>query len=137
MCVVAESLLDVAHIGAAAGEDDAAQQFVGILRRYLIPYVLDDFGHTTLHNLDELTALYGAVGVDGQLQVVVDIAVVGESRCVFQFHFLSLAFLHLQRCDILGDVGTAERNDGQVAQDVLVVDRYGGGVCTQVDQCTA
>ena len=130
--VVAESTLDVLHVRASAGENESAQQLVGILGRHLIPHVLDYFGQSRLDNLDKLAALHRALLVDGEAQGVVDVAVVGEGTAILELHLLGIALLHLQGSNVLGDVVTAERNDSQVAQHVLVVDRDGGGVGSEV-----
>ena len=78
MCVVDERLLDIPHVRATAGQDDAAQQFVVVVGRYLVPYVLDDLLQTTFHNLNELTALHLAFRINGVHQVVVDVIIVSK-----------------------------------------------------------
>ena len=135
--MVLESLLDVLHVGTAAGKYDAAQQFVVVIVGYLVPDVLDDFLQPAFDNLDKLATLHLTVLVDGQLERIVDIVVVGIGRGVFQFHLLGLALLHLQAGDVVGDVVAAQGYDGQVAQDVLGIDRDGSSVGTDVDQCAA
>ena len=132
--MVAESGLDVLHVRAAARQHDAAQQTVGIFAGHLVPHILYDFLYTSLNDFHELTALDRAVVIDRDAHRVVDVAVVGEGRAVFQFHLLGVALFHLQRCDVLGDIVAAKGNDSQVAQHVFEIDRDGGGVGTQVDE---
>ena len=70
--MVLESLLDIRHIGASAGKNDSTEELVGIVGRHLIPYILNDFVKTGLHNLNELAALNVAVAVDRIAEGTVD-----------------------------------------------------------------
>ena len=105
--MVTESHLDILHVGASTGKDDATQQTVGILLWYLIPYILDDLLCTALYDLHKLPAFHGAVGIDADHLVVVDLTVICPCAGIFQFHILGIALLHLQGSDILGDIVAA------------------------------
>ena len=95
MGVVLECALYLLQVGATTGQDNTAKQLVAILRGHLVPGVLDDFLKASLDNLDEASALDLTVLVDGVLQVVVNIIVVGIGRSILQLHLLGIALLHL------------------------------------------
>ena len=42
---------------------------------------------------------------------------------------------HLERYDVLCDVGTSQWDDGEVAQDIVLVDAQGSGLGTYIHQC--
>ena len=127
-----EGLLDVPHVGTAAGEDDAAQQLVVVLVGDLLAHVEDDLGETALDDVDELTALDRTLGVDAVLERVVDVINVSIGRAVFQLHLLGFALLHAQRGNVLGDIVDTDRNDGQMAHHVLPEHGDGGSVGAEV-----
>ena len=135
--VVAEGAFDIFHVGTATREDDAAEQLVDVLVGHLEPRILDDFLDASLDNVDEVAAEDVALLVDGQRERVVDVAVVGVGAAIFQFHALGFVFLHLQRGNVFRDVVAAERNHGQVAQNVLVIDADGGCVGSEIDEHAA
>ena len=135
--MVPERLFDILHVGTAAGEDNASEQAVVVFIGNLIPGILYDFLQASFHNLDEAAALNLPVLVDGVFQGVVDLVVVGICRGILQLHLLGVAFFHLQRGNVFGNVSSAEGYDGQVAQYVLGIDADGGGVGSQVDEHAA
>ena len=137
MGVVDEGLFDILHVRAAAGEDDAAQELVVVVVGYLVPHVLDNLLQSSLHNLNELAALHVAVVVDGIFHQVVDVVVLRVGRAILQLHLLRVALLHLQGGYVLGDIVASQWDDGEVAQDVLAIDRDGGGVVADVDEGAA
>ena len=132
--VVAEGAINVLHVGAAACEDDAAKKLVGVLVGHLAPYVLHNLLHAGFHDVDELALLHAAVVVDGIGLARVDLVGVGVGRGVVDLHLLGVLLLHLQRCDVLGDVVASQGNDGEVAQNLLVEHGHCCGVGSQVDQ---
>ncbi len=134
LCVVAESLLDILHVGSATGEDYSSQKLVDIFGRHLEPHVGDDLLQTVLHYLDELAALHAPVLVDGVGQGVVDVVVVGVGAAVLELHVLRLTLLHLQCRDVTCDVRAAKGQHGQMAEHVLIVYRDGGRVGSEVHE---
>ena len=135
--VVAEGTLDVAHVAATTGNDDATQQLVDVLVRHLEPDVLNDFLQSTLNDIDEVAAHDGAILIDRERQRVVDIAIIGEGTAILQFHALGIGLLHLQGGNILRDVVASQWDNSQMAKDVLVVDAYRRSVSTEVDEHAA
>ena len=132
-----ECLDDVAHVGTAASEDDAAQHLVGKLVGHLVPHVADDFLHARLYNLYEAAALYLASVAHGEFERVVDVSVVGICATILELHLFCPFLVYLERGDVLGDIVAAQWYDGDVAQDVLVVYRHGGGLGAQVYEHTS
>ena len=110
-----EGLADVFHVGSATGEDDAAKKLAHVFVGYLVPCVLDDLLHTSLYNLHELRHVDAAVVVDGIGLAHVDLAGVGVGSGIFEFHLFRCLVLHLQRCEVFGDIVAAKGNDSQVA----------------------
>ena len=137
MGVVSESLLDILHVRTATSDDDATQELVVIVGRYLEPYVLNNLLQTSLNDLYELTALYLPVCVDGVFQVVVNIVIISIGRGIFQFHALGIPLLHLEGGDIFRDIIASKGYDSQMTQDILRIDGYGSGVGTDIYQCTS
>ena len=135
--MIGKGLLDILHIGTTTSQDDTTQQLVVILRRKLIPYILDNLFKSSLNDLYKLTTFNLTIGVNRVFQVVINLAIIGVGTAVFQFHLFCIAFLNLERCNILGDIVTAKRNNGKMAQDVLRVDGNSGGVGSEIHQCTA
>ena len=91
-----ECLDDVAHVGTAASEDDAAQHLVGKLVGHLVPYVADDFLHARLYNLYEAAALYLASVAHGEFERVVDVRVVGICATIFELHLFGPFLVYLE-----------------------------------------
>ena len=120
-----EGLVDVLHIGSATGEDDAAKEFAHKFVGHLMPCVLNDLLQASLDNLHKLRHVDAAVVVDGIGLFHVDLAGVGVGRGIFEFHLLCCLVLHLQGCEVLGDVVAAKGNDGQVTKNIAKVDRNG------------
>ncbi len=137
MSIVVECLLDVRHIGSTTREDDSSEQLVVILRRNLAPHILYDLIQTSLNNLNELPARHRPVVIKRIVECIVYVAVVSICAAIFQFHLLGLALLNLQRCDITCDVASAERDDGQMTKDILIVYRHRGSVGAKVNEHTA
>ena len=135
--MVAERPLDVLHIGAATSKDDTSQQLVGILGRHLIPHILYDFVYTCLDNLYEAAAFHKTILVDGVVQGVVDVAVFCIGTAVAQLHRLGLTLFHLQGRDVFGDVVATQRDDSQVAEHILIIDRDCRRIGSQVDKQAA
>ena len=77
MGVLGKGVLDVRHIRTATSQDDATQQLVIVLSRNLIADILDNLLDTSLHNLNEATALHLALCINRVFQVGVYIVVVG------------------------------------------------------------
>ena len=136
MSIVAESLLDILHVGGATRQNDTAEQLVAILVGHLAPDISNDFLQTAFDNLNELTALYLTVLVDRELHVVVYLAILSICRAVLELHALCISFFHLQGSNIFRDIVAAKGNDCQVAQDVLIIDGDGRRVGTHIDQRT-
>ena len=95
MCVIVEGLLDILQVGSSTRQDDASQELVIILRRYLIPYILDNLFQTSFDNLDEFPAFNLTFRIDGILQIVIDVVVIRISGSIFELHSFSIALFHL------------------------------------------
>ena len=132
-----EYLIDFRHIASTAGEDDTTHQLIREFYRYLEPGIFYDFLHTSLNNLDKLLALYGSVLVNRVVECWVDIADIGVGLCIFQLHLFCISILELEASQVLGDVVSTQWDDREMAQDTLVVNGYGSGVGTQVNEHTS
>ena len=60
-----------------------------------------------------------------------------EGITVLQFQLLGIFLFHLQGSDVVGNVVSTQRQYAEVAQDIVLIDQHGGGVGTEVHQCTA
>ena len=130
MRIVLEGFLDISQIRAATSEDNTAQQLVAELLGNLTPDIGNDFLQTTLDNLNELARLHLTILVDGVFHIVVDVVVFRKGRSILELHLLSVTLLHLQRGNILRDIVSTERNDGQMTQDILRIHAHRRRVST-------
>ena len=54
-----------------------------------------------------------------------------------KFQLFGIFLFDLETANILGNIVASQWNDGKVAQHIVLVYRYGCGICTKINECTS
>ena len=95
--------------------------------------VEDDFLHACFHQAVEFFILHGATVAQRDRFVLVFL-LVAVSRGIFAFELFSLRILNLQCAEVAVDVGATERDDGEMAENIVLEDGHGSGFRTHVHE---
>ena len=134
MCVISERNLNVFEVRSASGKNDTPQEIVGIFGWNLEPNILDYLLNTGLNDLYKLATFNLTFGIYGEHQAVIDVVIVCICTGIFELHLFGIGLFHLQRGDVFGDVVTTQRDNGQVTENVFVVNGDRSALCSEVNQ---
>ena len=94
MCL--ENLIDFRHIAATTCKDDTTQQFIREFYRNLEPCIFYDFLYACFYDFDELLAFNHSILVDRVVECRIDIADIGISLGILEFHLFSIWLFNLK-----------------------------------------
>ena len=134
-----EGFLHILQVDAATGDDRARHQLALVTGKgNLVDDVVENFIDTSFHNVLQEQGVDGGL-VFQRIDLVLVFAfhrfAVGLGETTFQG--FGILLLDLLTANVLRDVVSAQRDDCQVAEDVVLIDRYGGRVRTKVDERAA
>ena len=137
--LLAEGFLDILQVCSASGEYDSGEQLILITGELqLVPYVGKDFFGACSDDVVQRGQLNGAsvfqCTYGGCLALFLFFV---EGVAVLQFQLFGILLFHLQGRDVTGNGVATQRQYAQVAENIVLVDRNGGGIGAEVHQCTA
>ena len=121
--------------GTASDEDARRKPF--LVGRDVMVHVGNNLFVASLHNLLKLFLVLCAVEAQVDLLSRLVLAVGAVSRAVLLLQRLCFLCFHLEAGDVARHIGAAQRDDAEMAQDVVLVDGHRRRVGTDVDQRTA